>query len=382
MSFTCACQGAYTPAVSGSQMRHIIQVLLFVLAFAPAAAFADDPLAAAILNLEAENVDAELADTLTSIVRNEALQVDKYQVVNKFPIRLSDIALLVGCSVESPSCLKQVANEVEARVLIHGLVRKQGEKTYQIEINIYDVANAQMINRLTKTLPDTSDPVGGFRKEIESFFAEERGVTETRLQVGASVDGAQVRIDAVYVGVAPLERKGLAPGTYAIQVAHPDYQVWETRVELGAGDDQRVWAQLVPVAAQSPAVLVEPDAPTTVVVEERPAPPPRERRVNWGAWSALGVGALSLGTAVGFGIALEGVEQKVEDEAAAGSLTEARYQELFDRGKNLELAHRILLGVGVVGAATGVIWLVADGMGEKRAELGVSPSGVAVRWHW
>ncbi len=365
-------------------MRFVLLILGFLLFFAPAHAFAEDPLAAAILNLEAEGVDAELADTLTSIVRNEALQVEKYQVVNKFPIRLSDIALLVGCSAESAACLKQVATEVEARVLIHGLVRKQSSGAYQIEINIYDVTNSQMINRLTRTLSDSKDPVAGFRKEIEAFFAGERGVAVTRLQIGASVDGAQVRINEAFVGIVPLERKGMAPGTYAIQVAHPDYQVWETRVELTAGADQRVWAQLT--ARPQDAVMA--DVPTetgqTVVTTEladQPLPKP-VRGTNWGAWSALSVGVLALGGSIGFGIALEGVEGTVESEAATGRLTEARYQELFDRGKNLELAHRILLGVGAIGVVTGAVWLIVDKVGERRVALQVTPSGAAVSLQW
>lgn len=364
-------------------MRLALIILLFSL-FVPSVAFAEEPLAVAILNLEADKVEVELAETLTSIVRNEALQVDKYQVVNKYPIRLSDIALLVGCSPESPTCLKQVASEVEARVLIYGLVRRQGEASYQIEINVFDVTNGKMLNRLTHTLTDT-DPVAGFRKEIEAFFAEQRGQTTTSLQIGASVDGAQVRIDDAFVGVVPLERKGLAPGKYAIQVAHPDYQVWETVVELTPGSDQRVWAQLIPIPTsphdQALSETTTEQIKTSADLRDTPLPP-SPRGTPWGAWSAVSVGALALGGAVGFGIALESTESKLEKEAANGMLTEARYQELYDRGQNYELGHRILLGVGIVASATGLVWLIIDRVGERHASIGVTPSGVTARVRW
>lgn len=358
-------------------MRPFLSILLLLLLFAPVNAVAEEQLDAAILNLETDKKNEDLAETLTSVVRNEALQVEKYKVVNKFPIRLSDIALLVGCNAENPSCLKQVAAEVEARILIYGLVKRQGETSYQIEVNVYDVGTGQMLNRLTRTLTD-KDPVVGFRKEIEQFFAEQRAIPTTRLQVGSSVEGAQVRIEDSFVGVAPLERKGLEPGRYTIQVAHPDYQVWETVVELEPGAKESVWAQLQPL---------EEGKTETIVIERDPKPaeplPEDPRGLNWGAWSALSVGTLALGGSLAFGIGLESTERTLEKEAAAGELTEARYQKLFDRGKNYELAHRVLLGVGTVGVATGVIWLIVDGMSDRRrAQLIVGPSSAAVRWQW
>jgi hypothetical protein len=81
---------------------------------------------------------------------------------------------------------------------------------------------------------------------------------------------------------------------------------------------------------------------------------------------------------------MEQTEKKLEEESAAGTLTEERLETLFDRGENFELAHRVLLGVGAVAVATGVVWLLLDDRGEPAASLdfGVSPSGAAARLRW
>lgn len=367
-------------------MRRLLQLITILLVLVPQSAWAADPLAAAILNFEGKNVPAEMTETLSSIARNEAMQIEKYQVVNQYPIKLSDVLLVLGCSAESPSCLKQVAEQTKARVLIYGLVEKQGA-TYRLELNIFDSETGRMLNRLSRTLTDTTDPIVGFRKEIEAFFAEERGEAFTRLQIGSNVDGAQIRIDDTFVGVVPLERKGLPPGKYAVQVAHPDYEVWKQTVELSSGADLRVWAELQPLSTQ-PIVTTPTEEPKTTMTVQTVdvtggVEPERVRGTNWGAWSAIFVGGTALGTAVGFGLALEGTERKIEDESAAGTLTESRYEELFSRGENFELAHRVLLGVGAVATVAGILWLVLDDGGDVAAvDVGIAPQGVSARLRW
>lgn len=378
-------------------MRTILLRLFFVIAFVaiPTFAFAEDPVAAAILNLEGEGVDAKMTDTLTSIIRNEALQVEKYQVVNKYPIQLSEVVLMLDCSADSPSCLKQVARETKARLLIYGRVEKRNEQ-FKIELNVFDAETGRMLNRLVRTLNDTTDPVIGFRKEIEAFFAQQRGGALTRLQIGANVEGAQIRIEDTFVGVVPLERKGLPPGSYEIQIAHPDYEVWTKQVTLNAGDDERVWAQLVAraPAEPEPASDAVASAPTNTQssqtqttefgptdIEDTADTPRRGPKTSWGPWSAIVVGGAALGGAVAFGVALENVESTIETEAVEGTLTESRYQQLFSRGENYELAHRILLGVGAVSTVAGIIWLVVDS-GKERASLRLTPTGVSATVRW
>lgn len=369
---------------------YLLQLLLAALIVAtPSFAWADGPVAAAILNLQGNGVDQEMTSTLTSIVRNEALQVEKYQVVNKYPIQLQDVLLVLDCSADSPSCLKQVSEQVKARVLIYGSVQKQEEK-FKIELNVFDAETGRMLNRLVRTLDDATDPVIGFRKEIEAFFDQQRGEALTRLQIGSSVEGARIQIDGTFVGTVPLERKGLPPGRYDIEVTHDGFEPWSSTVTLGEGADERVWAPLKKIEKEpvvSSTSTSDSDDTTTVVT--RPdltdsTTPERVPTPNWGAWSAIVVGGLSLAGSGGFFIAMKNVESTLENESAAGTLTEARLEELFDRGENYELTYRVLLGIGAVAATTGFVWLLLDNSGERAAalEMGVGLDGVSARLRW
>jgi hypothetical protein len=368
-----------------ARLTHLLLALLVVLA--PSSAWAEGPVAAAILNLEGEDVDPEMTKTLTSIVRNEALQVEKYQVVNKYPIQLQDVLLVLDCSAESPSCLKLISEQVNARVLIYGTVQKRDSR-FKIELNVFDAETGRMLNRLVRTLDETTDPVIGFRKEIEAFFAQQRGEALTRLQIGSSVEGARILINGTFVGTVPLERKGLPPGSYDLEVQQEGYEPWKKTVSLAPGADERVWAPLEKMETPEPEVAsptTETGSTTTktVVTSEPDVSAERVPTTNWGAWSAVVVGGLSLGGSLGFGLAMENTERTLEEENDAGTLTEARLDELYDRGENFELAHRVLLGVGAVALTTGVVWLLLDS-GERAASLnvGVGVDGVSARLRW
>lgn len=365
-------------------MNRLLRALLVLWLLAwPNLASASDPLAAAILNFEGAGVDDEMTETLSTIVRNEAMQVEKYQVVNQFPIKLSDILLVLGCSAESPSCLRQVADETNARVLIFGSVEKTAT-SYRLELSIFDSGAGRMLNTLSRTVTDAADPIVAFRQEIETFFAEERGEARTRLQIGSSVNGARIFIDDTFVGVAPLERKGLPPGNYRIRVTHPGTTDWEETVQLKPGGDQEVWAELSrepqAVASAPPDTTSSTSTTEVVVTTSDGGPVERVPTRNWGAWSAIVVGGVSLATSVALGTAVETTERKVERESADGTLTESRYQELAQRGQNFELAHFVLLGVGAVAVTTGIVWLLlSDSDDVATVELGVGPGTVSTR---
>lgn len=373
--------------------RHILAFLALVLLCLPAwTAFAqNDRLSAAVLDLEAIDVDAELTSTLTSIVRNEAQQLETYKVVNKFEINFRDILLVIGCSTESTPCLKQVADEVNARVLIFGNLAKLDD-AYRIELRIFDSESGRMINELSKTIPDSTDPVVTFRKEIASFFGTNESLPTTRIRIGSNVNDARILLEDTHVGTVPLERKGLPPGRYNVKVVHDDYETWETAIELREGADVELWAPLKPVrrTTQPPAAEPGSTAQTTknqndsVVVSDGIRDDDGSSGINWGAWSAISVGAASLVGSGIFALLMLDAESQISDENDAGTLTESRYQELVDRGEGYELTHRILLGVGAVGLISGLVWLMIDS-GSSSTALQIGPTGptqvgASLRW--
>ncbi len=348
-----------------------------------------DPISAAVLNLEGKSVSEELTSTLSSIVRNEAQQLDKYQVVNKFEINFGDILLVLGCSSESTPCLKQAAEQLNARVLIFGRVAQESG-SYQIALRIFDSETGRMLNEMARTIPDTDDPVVAFRKEIESFFGKEKSVPTTRIRIGSNVNDAEILVEDTNVGTVPLERKGLPPGTYKVEVTHPDYQSWETVLQLKEGADVELWAPLKKKAgAPTPVANTassEPKVETTPVdISDSVSDEDRVGTVNWGAWSAITVGGLSLIGSGVLALLMVDTESQIQDETDSGTITESRYQELVDQGESFELGHRILLGVGAVGIISGIVWLMLDDGSSEPSAIRIGPTGpneigATVRW--
>lgn len=355
----------------------IVLLVLFVAGTAHA-----EQLTAGILALEGDGVDKQLTQTLSSIVRNEAQQIEKYQVVNKYDINLSDVLLVLNCSSESQSCMRQVAEQVKARVLIYGTVSKKGG-SYQIALTLFDSETGRTINKLNRTISDTDDPVVAFRKEIEAFFAREKGEAVTRVQIGSSIADARIFMEETFVGTVPLERKGLPAGTYNIRVEHPDYEPWVHLLELRQGGDVNLWADLKPKSTSQ--IVLNPTTETKEVVQDpilRVEEPPVTSGVNWGAWSAVGVGGLALIGSGVFAVMMGDVEQSIADETRAGTITERRYNELVDQGDSYELTHRILLGVGAASVVGGVTWLLLSPEGSSSASLSVTGTQVVGTLKW
>ncbi len=378
--------GNFPPRLDYRPMSRFFLVLTFFLFFV-SPAYAEQPMSVAILNLEGENVDGDLINTLSSIIRHEAQQLDRYQVVNKFEINFQDVLLVLGCSADSTTCLRQAAEQVNARVLMFGKIARKGT-TYSLTLTVFDSETGKTLDKLSRTINTANeDPVVQIRKEIEAFFAKDRAAPTSRLQIGSNVSDARILIEDTFVGNVPLERKGLPAGRYKIEVNHPDYESWETIVELKDGADINLWAPLKPRKTAAP-LATESTTPTekgTAQSTEISKGTEGERvsSVNWGAWSAIGVGAAALAGSGVFAYLMVDVEDQIADESGAGSLTAARYSELSDRGNSYETTHRVLLGVGAACVVGGVIWLLVEPGGEATtAALGLTPTGVVGTVTW
>jgi len=164
---------------------------------------------------------------------------------------------------------------------------------------VFDSETGKTLDKLSRTINTANeDPVVQIRKEIEAFFAKDRAAPTSRLQIGSNVSDARILIEDTFVGNVPLERKGLPAGRYKIEVNHPDYESWETIVELKDGADINLWAPLKPRKTAAP-LATESTTPTekgTAQSTEISKGTEGERvsSVNWGAWSAIGVGAAAL----------------------------------------------------------------------------------------
>lgn len=370
--------------------RWVALILMLWVVVVASPAFADTgAVSVAVLNIEGRDIDPGLLRTLTGVLRHETQQQPQYAVVNPAPINLSEIVVILGCDPASPACIRQAAEHIDARVLIYGQVERRSGR-YLFNVEIFDAPAGRVLHKMSRTLDSSDDPVIAFRQEIEAFFAAQKSAVTTRLQIGSTIDGAEIRLEGILVGNTPFERVGLDPGRYEVEVSARGYQDWSVVVEIVEGGELRLWAPLVAQAlvpapsekVEEPLALSEPDpAPG---LDRRPAPGPRPRDVgedrvdnprahsNIGAWSALGVGAVALAGSGAMVMMMRDTEREIQtvrdlprDEGVE------KYNELVARGEGYEMGHKVLLGVGVLSMTAGTVWLIVRTRQQKESESGL-----------
>jgi hypothetical protein len=342
--------------------------------------------ATAVLNVEVE--DDSLTATLTSILRNEAQQLQGYRVVNKAAINLSEVVVVLGCEASSVQCLSQAAQQMNASMLIYGSLIKDGAD-WRLKVEVFDAEKLQITYRLQARIPGKDDLIVSYRREIEQFIKSIREQKDApKLFINSNVRGAKVKINGELVGTTPFEREGLKVGVVELEVSAEGFTTWSASIELAPGAEVRLNAPLKPVPKEEPRdpVVVKPDDKKgqggQVVVRkgggglpERPRTPGEQMSsANWGAWTLIGVGSASL---LGSGVAallIGSVEDEIAQKDQDGTLTRAEYDALVNRGENYELTHRVLLGVGLVAVSAGGIWLLVDKLsGPDNAHSQVTP---------
>jgi hypothetical protein len=184
-------------------------------------------------------------------------------------------------------------------------------------------------------------------KRIATVVLDVSGTPEsTALEV--TIDGAEIAPDT-----ARLPRK-LNPGHHVVVVAARGYQ--SARVEVSAADGQE---QRVAVALRPETVVA--GAPATVAPESAASPAPS--RVP--AWVAFGVGGAGLVVGTVFGVIALNDASDLKGQAGCPSSCPRSAQPQIDALHGHQWASDIGLGVGVVGAAVGAVFLLSSRAPEK-----------------
>ncbi len=358
-------------------------------------AWAGERVDVAVFELHGEGIDDDLLDTLSGVLRREAQQHDRYSLANPAAIRRSEIALVVGCNPEQTECLRAMADYVDGQVLIFGEVIDRGDELV-IAVDILDVASGEDPVTVRRRIADVNDPVVAFRREVEKIFSDLDSIGETHLIVEAPGDDIPIKLENVVVGRGHVERRGMSPGSYHIVVGHSGAELWDDNVELEPGQLVEVRPESVEevddpeVASETPEMGIE---ETTVVPGEGSATAPIEyegRRSNLGAFSLMGTGLASLAGSGAMGILMRRTENQIADEAAEGTLDEARHEHLTNRGESYQTAHYVLLGVGATALAIGggwATWNFARDRSDRKGfddGLSIRPTlrGLAISGRW
>jgi tetratricopeptide (TPR) repeat protein len=212
-----------------------------------------------------------------------------------------------------------------------------------------------------RELPEAPD-----RGDIEPRVREaeqrlrERGVQQ--VTVMSSPDGATVTIDGKPLGVTPWTGE-LAPGRHKLSLMLRSYADDDQVFELPSDHaiDVRVSLSEAPShEATAAPVTTEPSKPDSA--------PHRSGGIGPLTWAAFGVGAVGLGSALGFELARSGAA-----DSARQAPTQVEGKDDRDRAVSFETLGRVALGVGAAFTVAGGVLLYLD-LSSSKSERSPSAS--------
>lgn len=381
-------------------------VALFVLVvlagiFATSSATAQttaDPASIVVFELAGPENTAELRDNLTTAIREQVRGNPRYDLVNDEPVVLSDVVVVLGCESDSTTCLNKAAEHFGADYLIFGKLEDVADRT-RVSVRLFDPAAGRYVRSFGRVMARLEHPYTDFREQVGEILTTDSQRSVARLRVRSDVKGAQVKLNGDVVGETPLGRRNMQPGTYHVEVSTEDGRSWNTDVEIEAGGDVRIRAPLSEGTGGADGERKGETASAAAGTEEQPlgeagasGVQDDEKSASWGPWFAIGFGGLAL---VGSGIeaavmqsAMNDLEEWRRTNRSPSGECHPEECEMIERGENAELGHRILLGVGGVSVAGGLLWLWlqsgddGDRSAARQLDVSVGPDRVTIGWEW
>jgi serine/threonine-protein kinase len=242
---------------------------------------------------------------------------------------------------------------------------------------------AAAVGAFSRYLDEGGDRVPAARRaEVTAVLEELRRKVGT-IRVETSVAGAEIAIDDVPLGRAPLAGPTLVnAGRRRLTATLAGYAPAQRIVEVASLEDATVSIALVPPEAPR-AASPEAAAPTPASPPRRdartPAPATGRREPSVGTWVALGgTVAAAVGAGVVGGLAL-GAHADLNKAYATFPADEAAITGAQSRTRRYALVADVLGGVAVVGAATTVVLYVLSPRAPARAAVAVGPGSLLLR---
>jgi len=345
--------------------------------------------------------DDDVAHDMTRALRAAVEAAVSWQASDR-EVSMTQMALAHGCDEVDAACLAQIAESLEADIVVYGTLRRTSAKTeydYELGLSMFSKANGAIERSITETIPRGQAGFRSFGEHAESLLrklANEK--QQGAIVVAVNTPSATVFVDGVEAGTATggvFRLEEVEVGERRVDVQAEGHAQYSTRVSVVAGEDANVNAQLVPVQTQA-AVAVDSGSVGGGSLE-------------WLGWTLVGVSAASL---VGVGVSalvVSGVEDDdlyqeyrdriARDNALAGmtvvddiceeadaglphGLSNAEVVEVADlcsKADTFEVLQWVFLGTAVVAGGAGAYILLTDDGGDsdeaaRKATFALRPS--------
>lgn len=215
------------------------------------------------------------------------------------------------------------------------------------------------------------------RTEVEAEVKKLQGRV-AYLSIEVNEAGAQITIDDVQVGTAPLTSPLLvSAGQRRIAASKAPLLPASQVVEVAGGDQRKIRLELVnPNArvAPPPSASAAPEASSAA---PPPAPSaPASSSSNAGLWIGLGATTLLAGGAVVTGLLARSAENERNNELGRFPGNASKLKDQASRAKTFALTSDILSGLALVGAGFTIYYAVRPGGGTTTARA--TPGGASL----
>jgi len=196
----------------------------------------------AVLDLDARDIDASKAATLTDQFRGYLVNLGAFVVLERR--KMKDILLeqgfqQTGCTVEE--CAVRAGRLLNVQMMVAGGIGKVG-KTFAINISMVDVESGRIEKSITRKY---SGEIDGLLEILRDIAHEMSGKRLLALKIVSSPKEADVFINGKLIDQTPAARSVTHGSTLKILLRREGFQDWEKTLRMTS--DQEVSAELAPI---------------------------------------------------------------------------------------------------------------------------------------
>jgi len=225
--------------------RSIAALAALAASAAAAPARASEPLSLSIFDLQADALASPVVvERINAEIRKRTKKVPGYAVGDKVTMPLADLLRTVGCTTASVGCMAEVAGTVlAARRLLTGEVRAAAGGSVVVLLRVLDV-DAGRYWKMTELRGSPDVIVAGLEDALRFLL---HVPPPPLLKVITAAEGAEVHVDGVRLGFAPITiGGGIPPGKRVVKVTKPGFVDFQQTVALTIGTTALVEAAMTP----------------------------------------------------------------------------------------------------------------------------------------